>query len=97
ERGRVRSFIETLAESRAEIREGVDAALVNEERAVLQELNARMEDQQLLRKRNEQEAAKLRQEIDRLKGEYDLIEERIRANSPRYAALTNPAALAAGE
>jgi CHAT domain-containing protein len=97
ERGRARSFIETLAESHAEIREGVDAALVNEERGILRELNARIEDQQLLRNRNEQEAAKLRQEIDRLKGDYDLIQERIRANSPRYAALTNPAALAASE
>lgn len=97
ERGRVRSFIETLAESHAEIREGIDTALVNEERAILRQLNARIEDQQLLRKHNEQEAAKLRQEIDRLKGDYDLIEERIRANSPRYAALTNPAALAVSD
>jgi CHAT domain-containing protein len=97
ERGRGRSFIETLAESHAEIREGVDVGLVNEERAILRELNARIEDHRLIGYRSEQEAAILRQQIDRLKGDYDLIEERIRANSPRYAALTNPAALATGD
>jgi CHAT domain-containing protein len=96
---RTRSFIETLAAARADIREGVDQALLERERALQTQLNTKAEEQVMLLSGNHQklEADVLEQEIQKLTSEYQEVEGRIRANSPRYAALTQPQPLSLAE
>src|SRR5262249_8144215 len=48
ERSRARSLLETLSEARADIREGVDASLVERERSLQARLNARAQEQMKL-------------------------------------------------
>jgi CHAT domain-containing protein/tetratricopeptide (TPR) repeat protein len=95
ERGRARSFLETLAEARTHIREGISPELIEKEQAIEKELNARIERQVIEVNQTEQQAKQAMQEINRLRDDYELIEERIRANSPHYAALTQQVTLAA--
>jgi CHAT domain-containing protein len=97
ERGRARSFLETLAEAHTHIDEGVSLELVEKERAIEKELDARIKKQVIEGNHTEQGAKQASQEIDRLGDEYELIKERIRANSPHYAALTQQVTLAASD
>jgi CHAT domain-containing protein/tetratricopeptide (TPR) repeat protein len=92
ERARARGLLDMLAEARADIRQGVDAALLERERSLRQLISARAEWQmQLLAGKHTQEqlnaAAK---EIEALTTQFQEVESRIRATSPRYAALTQP-------
>lgn len=95
EHARARSLLETLNESHADIREGVDPALVNRERLVQQRLNAKAE--RLMRliggKPSVEQETEARKEVESLVNEYREIESQIRATSPRYAALTQPQSL----
>ena len=92
ERARARSLIEMLAESRTNIREGVDPVLLDRERDIANRLNAR--GARLLRS---PQSEALQQEIRALEKEYQDVEAAIRARSPRYAALTQPHPLSAAE
>ncbi len=100
---RARSLLESLGETRADIRQGVDASLLQRERDVRQQLNAKAENQihllndpnarltlPLVGKEREERAALLKKEIVALTAEYQNIEAQIRQQSPRYAALTQP-------
>jgi CHAT domain-containing protein/tetratricopeptide (TPR) repeat protein len=92
ERARARALLETLAEANADIRQGVDPGLVERERALQRQLNAKAEAQmKLLSNRHSEEQTKTTaQEIEALTTEFQRVESEIRQTSPRYAALTQP-------
>jgi CHAT domain-containing protein/tetratricopeptide (TPR) repeat protein len=92
ERARARSLLELLTESRADIRQGVDASLLERERSLQQRLNARAAAQVRLlnRKHTPEQAAAAAKEITAITSEYEETQAQIRARSPRYAALTQP-------
>jgi CHAT domain-containing protein len=92
ERGRARGLLELLRESHAEIREGVDAALLERERTVRRRLSAKAERevQVLGGEHTAAEAAALAQQVQTLTADLEQVEAQIRTTSPRYAALTQP-------
>jgi CHAT domain-containing protein len=92
ERARARSLLELLTESRVDIRQGVDAALLERERNLAQRLNAKAQRQlQLTGQRNsEAQLAEIKKEISAIEDEYNQVEAAIRKNSPRYSAITQP-------
>jgi CHAT domain-containing protein/Tfp pilus assembly protein PilF len=91
ERERARSLLELLTESQADIREGVDPALLAKERSLQASLRAKSE--QRIRTQN----AALEKDIDALTAQYHEVEAQIRSVSPRYAALTQPQPLSLAE
>lgn len=95
ERSRARSLLETLVESRADIRRGVEPALLTRERELQFRLDAKVERRiQLLgAKAAAKEVAEVEQQIDELTGEYRRVQGQIRAASPHYAALVQPSPL----
>jgi CHAT domain-containing protein/Tfp pilus assembly protein PilF len=99
ERARARSLLELLEESHADIRQGVDGSLLERERSLQQRLNARAAEQARLlnRKHTPEQADAAAKEIAAITNEYEETEARIRARSPRYAALTQPQPLGLAE
>ncbi|HEU4389138.1 MAG TPA: tetratricopeptide repeat protein [Blastocatellia bacterium] len=99
EKARARSLIETLAEARVDIRQGVDPELLKQERAAQRQLNARSEalTRLLGGVHTDQQAETARKDLESAITEYQDTQARIRANSPRYAALTEPQPLTVGE
>lgn len=99
ERARARSLLELLTEARADIRHGVDPGLLERERKLQQQLNAkeRYRAQLLTGKLQAEQAAALRKEIEELLTQHQEVQAQIRAKSPRYAALTQPVPLSAQE
>ena len=95
ERGRARSLIDLLAEARADIRQGVDQALLARERSLEQQLNAVAERQARLLSgtHTRAEAVALDKELAALTAAYDEVQNQIKAKGPRYAALTQVQAL----
>ncbi|HKX32257.1 MAG TPA: CHAT domain-containing protein, partial [Blastocatellia bacterium] len=95
ERARARSLLELLAESRADIRQGVDPALLSRERLLQQQLNAKAAAQLRLlnRPHTSAQAEAAAKELASVAAEYDELQTRIHAASPGYAALTRPAPL----
>jgi CHAT domain-containing protein/tetratricopeptide (TPR) repeat protein len=92
ERARARSFLDGLAQARAEITEGAAPELLERERSISRTLNAKA--QQLMRVEGESakadEAGPLRREIDAMTASHREVEAQIRAESPRFAGLTQP-------
>jgi CHAT domain-containing protein/Tfp pilus assembly protein PilF len=99
ERARARSLLEILAESRADIRQGADVALLERERTLQQQLSVKSErlTRLLSSKHTEEQAAEARKDVAVLLDESQDIEAQIRAKSPRYAALTQPQPLSVKE
>jgi tetratricopeptide (TPR) repeat protein len=99
ERARARGLLDLLAESRAEIRQGVEPALLEKRRALQQRLNAKdMAWRQSFNNRNAVDQTEaLAKEIDSLTSDLQLVELQIREASPRYAALVRPLPLSATE
>ena len=99
ERGRARSLLETLSEARVDLRQGVDAGLLAEERRLGDRIRAKEQERtQLigsLPATKQTEA--LVKEIGDLLNEYQSLQARIRAVSPNYAALTQPQPVTARE
>jgi CHAT domain-containing protein/Tfp pilus assembly protein PilF len=94
ERARARSLLEILVESRAEIRQGVEAGLLERERALQELINTKAALQtRLLSRRATDRAAAVSAEISALAAERQQVDAAIRQKSPRYAALTRPAPL----
>jgi CHAT domain-containing protein len=81
-----------LAESRADIRQGVNPELVSRERALQDLLNGKADAllQARQRKGGEAQAAAIAKDIDALTGELQQLQTRIRQQSPRYATLAQP-------
>jgi CHAT domain-containing protein len=92
ERARARSLAEILGEARADIRQGVEPALLERERSLLQSLNAKLDRQMRppSGKPDKQEAEALAKEIRDLTTAHEELQTQIRIKSPRYAALTQP-------
>ena len=99
ENARARSLLELLMEGNAQIRQGVDVALVEREGKVRQAISLKAEQQMRLlsTKHTEEQARNVSQELDALANEYEQIQTKIRQTSPRYAALTQPAPLSVKE
>jgi CHAT domain-containing protein/tetratricopeptide (TPR) repeat protein len=97
ERARARSLLETLAEAPANIRAGVDPALLSRERELRQRLSAKAASQDRAASRTADEAAEFSREIASLTAELEQVEARIRTASPRYAAITRPRPLKLSE
>ena len=95
ERARARGLLELLVEARADIRRNVDPVLLEHERLLRQQLNARAEAQLLLLRgehMNEQARA-MSEELNALTNEYTDLQTLIRKTSPHYAALVQPQTL----
>ncbi|HSL55845.1 MAG TPA: tetratricopeptide repeat protein, partial [Pyrinomonadaceae bacterium] len=92
ERGRARSLLEQLSETRIDIRQGVDAVLIEKERDLMRVLNAKAQREMQLkaRKGSSEEIATLQREISALEDEYQQVQAAIRKSSPQYSALTQP-------
>ena len=91
ERGRARALLEQLRENQVELREGVAPELIAREGILRRTLASKAEIQMRLLSRNEPDsagAAGLAREIDALRLELDRLEARMRAESPRFAALS---------
>jgi CHAT domain-containing protein/tetratricopeptide (TPR) repeat protein len=91
ERTHARVLLESLVEVRADLREGVDPALLQHERTLEHEIAA--SSSRLSRALSggfASTAADARRELARLDGDYQRLQSEIRAASPRYASLTQP-------
>jgi CHAT domain-containing protein len=99
ERARARGLLEILAEARADLRQGVSPELLELERSLQQQINAKAAARESLLDdaATEAHAALFDREISELTSRYREVEARIRAASPRYAALTQPQPLSAAE
>jgi len=99
EEGRARSLLDMLAEVNAEITEGVPPDLLKRKQDNLDQQQAIAE--QLtgisLSGDQKQKPSKLEEDLDKLQTEFDDIENQIRTQSPRYAALTGAQPLALAE
>jgi CHAT domain-containing protein/Tfp pilus assembly protein PilF len=92
EAARARSLLEILNETQADIRAGVDPQLLDRETEIKAQLDARERQRIELLALGDprQQVGKIESEIARLLEEYNAVLADIRANSPRYAALTQP-------
>ncbi|MEG4069992.1 CHAT domain-containing protein, partial [Microcoleus sp. Pol11C2] len=93
ERSRARSLLELLFESNANIREGIDPDLLQQEKSVQQQLDA-IEKQRIETisspNPNQTKIAEIDSGRLALLQQYQQIQSRIRTTSPRYAAITQP-------
>ncbi len=99
ERGRARNLLNLLNESNADISEGVNKDLLGKERETYTLLNVRLENltRVLGGKNTPKQVETLKQEVEEIRGNYQLIQSKIREQSPRYAALTQPSPLSIKE
>lgn len=95
ERRRARSLLDSLEETRANIRQGVSPGLLTRERAIRATLDQKAESQikLLSGKHTPEQAAALAKEVATITDDYEQLLADIRASSPRYAALTQSAPL----
>ncbi|HEY7412545.1 MAG TPA: tetratricopeptide repeat protein, partial [Vicinamibacteria bacterium] len=92
ERARARVLLEALVEARADIRQGVDPALLERERSLQKRLSgstARLS-RVLAREGPAEEQALARRELEEASQAHAQLLARMRQESPRYAALTQP-------
>jgi CHAT domain-containing protein/tetratricopeptide (TPR) repeat protein len=98
ERARARSLLESLNEARADIRQGVEPALLERERNLEQEINVKAgRHAQLVASKDNVEAQTVATQLNQLTTEYDEVKAQIKSKSPRYAALTQPQPLSLKE
>jgi CHAT domain-containing protein/Tfp pilus assembly protein PilF len=99
ELARARGLLETLAEARVDIREGVDAQLLERERALQRQLNdEELQRVRLLRRKHTQaDLETIDKRVKQLLEDYNRVQSEIRARSPRYAALVHPLPLSLRE
>ena len=88
ERQRARSLLDMLAEAGADLRQGVDATLIERESSLGKQLN----DKAALMTQADQtgQSDALKKEINQLENDYERAQAAIRKASPKYAALTQP-------
>jgi CHAT domain-containing protein len=99
ERARARSLLDLLQEAGADIREGIDPLLRDQERTLLARLNAKANRQAdlLTRPAAEERKRAAEGEIRSVLDELARVDAEIRRRSPRYAALTRPRLATSGE
>ena len=88
ERQRARSLLDMLTETRTDVRQGVDAALLERERSLGKQLNDKA--QQLAQASKPEQADALKKEISQLETDLERAQAAIRKASPHYAALVQP-------
>lgn len=92
ELARARGLLETLTESRVDIRQGVDSQLLERERALQRQIN----DEELRRvrmqrgKHTQEDLEAIEKRVKQLLEDYNRVQSEIRVRSPRYAALIHP-------
>jgi CHAT domain-containing protein/tetratricopeptide (TPR) repeat protein len=99
ERARARSLLELLTEANADIRQGVEPKLLEQERTLQQKLDAveKRRIELVNGQWTDQQVQALEKETAALLVEYRQVQEQIRRTSPRYAALTQPKPLTLAE
>lgn len=90
ERGRSRSLLDLLREAGADIREGVDPALRERERSLVERLNVKAARRLAAAPETPEQRAAAERELQALLADLDTVQAEIRQGSPRYAALTQP-------
>jgi CHAT domain-containing protein/predicted negative regulator of RcsB-dependent stress response len=92
ELARARSLLDLLTEANADIRQGVNPKLLQTERNLQQQLNAKEKFRIQLLSGNytENQVQNLDKQTQDLLKQYQQVQAEIRATSPRYAALTQP-------
>ncbi len=93
ERARARSLVELMTEARIDLRTGVDPELLEKERALEAELERKRREEPRRLAGNPAAPPGARPDVDALLAEYRDVQSRIRAASPRYAALVRPTPL----
>lgn len=88
ERQRARSLLDLLTEARADLRWGVDPALIERERSVGRQLNDKA--QRLTQASQPEHANALKKEISQLETDYERTQAAIRKANPHYSALVQP-------
>jgi CHAT domain-containing protein/tetratricopeptide (TPR) repeat protein len=88
ERQRARSLLDLLSEARTDVRQGVNANLIERERTLAQQLNDKA--QQLTQITKPQQASTLKQEVSQLETDLERAQVAIRNANPHYAALVQP-------
>jgi len=99
ERSRARTLLDSLAEARSNIRQGIASELLERERALQQKLDVTAEKQARFLSSNhtDEQAIDVKNETEGLLIQYQEVEAEIRSSSPRYAALTQPVPLSLKE
>ena len=100
EDARARSLLDTLRESGAEIRSGVDPALAVRQRGLERRLALKEDRLQSLLGRAKVDPAESRAleiESEQIRAELDALDTEIRRTNPRYADLIHPGAASTGE
>ena len=99
ERARARSLLEILIEAHADIRQGVDPALLEKERTLQQQLSVNSErfTRLLAGKHTIEQETAAKKDVDARLADYQEVERQIRTKSPRYGALTQPQPLSLRE
>jgi CHAT domain-containing protein len=92
ERSRARTLLELLNESNADIRQGVNPKLLDQENALKDKTTALEKQWSELINKNptDQQKAFFQQERKNLLAQYQAIQDTIRVKSPKYAALKYP-------
>jgi CHAT domain-containing protein len=99
ERWRARSLLETLTAARVEIHHDADPELLQRERSLQASMNGKRDRRVLLLtgQHTPEQVEAVEKEIKELNAEYDRVENKIRADNPAYAALTQPQPLTLSE
>ncbi len=97
ERSRARTLLELLDAAHADIRKGVDSALLAQQRSLRTDINAKRDRRISLleEKQSDVPLKTVDQEISDLVKQYEEVEAKIRTSSPEYASLTQPQPLTA--
>jgi CHAT domain-containing protein/Tfp pilus assembly protein PilF len=99
ERSRARALLETLAESRIDLRHGVDSALLEKERTLQHSIELKMgrRIQLLTQEHSPAQLSALDREIEEMLRQFDEVEGQIRTTSPAFALLMQPRPLTVSE
>jgi CHAT domain-containing protein/predicted negative regulator of RcsB-dependent stress response len=91
ENARAKSLLESLGESRFDIREGIDSKLLEKEKVLRQTINAK-DSLRLSNLQNKRlkKAGEFEKELTELLDQYDRLQSQIRRQNPQFATLTRP-------
>ncbi len=88
ENARARSLLDILAQARSDIRQGIEPALLERERDLQKQINAKDKERRKAKLAQQIEASD--KDIQKLIDQYQELQTEIILKSPRYAALTQP-------
>jgi CHAT domain-containing protein len=92
ERAHARCLLEMLTEAHTDIREGIDPFLLSNERSLLVKLDLKAQARMRLLSaaHTQEQASEIEKDWDSIYAEYKDLQNKIKSQSPRYAALTQP-------